>query len=56
MKIDTSHHSPMFTGSQVPDILANVKVLANAKLTFCKIVIHIDTNDVQIHQSEITKT
>ncbi len=42
-------------GARLPDILANLKVLANAKHKFIKIVIHVDTNDVRLHQLEITK-
>ncbi len=34
-------------GARAPDILENVKVLANAKRQFSKIVIHVDANDVQ---------
>ncbi len=42
-------------GARAPDILANVKVLANAKHKFSNIVIHAGANDVGLHQSEISK-
>ncbi len=41
--------------AKAPDILANLKVLANAKFLFSKSVIHVSAKDVRLHQSEITK-
>ncbi len=39
----------------MPDILANLKVLANAKREISKIIFHVSTNDVWLQQSEISK-
>jgi len=40
---------------RVPEIKANLKVLANANRTFSRIIIHVGTNAVRLCQSEITK-